>query len=222
MPRRAAIDVSQRAGDALTRSSASYADAGANGESSSSGRCPQRLAVVAPGDGDLPPRQRLARVPLALAVMHHPARGVVRGQRLRPAVPPARACRHRRRRCSIPAWSCPWPTRRSARRPWSIARRPRPGARRPHRPELEDALPLRLGVGLGAAGRVGEPPHACWRTSARPVHRRCGCRSRERRRRSAGWPPAECAPRRRTGPTSHRGRPSPRRAGTPRPTRADR
>jgi hypothetical protein len=92
---------------------------------------PYRGAVASPQARQRPARQRLAGVPLALAVMQHPAGGE--------ALPAGGGSAHRRARaCAGPSGggvplgavhSRRW-TRRSARRPWSGARRPWPAARR--------------------------------------------------------------------------------------------
>ena len=64
---------------------------------------PERHAVGAPLERDVPARQRLARVPLALAAVHDPARGVRRAQPLGELVGELALLAGRRRRCSTAA-----------------------------------------------------------------------------------------------------------------------
>ena len=113
------------------RASSTVAGPGLDGSASRSRSSPQRLAVAAPDDADLPARQRFARVPLALAVLDQAAGGepVVRAARARSSARVALG-RRRRRRCSTRRLPCRRSTRTSARRPSSAGRRRPRAARR--------------------------------------------------------------------------------------------
>ena len=96
---------------------------------------------------DLPARQRLSRIPLALAAVHQPPAAPTPSSAGRPARRPARACPARRRRWSIAGRPGRRSRRRWARRPWSGATSPAASRSSTRAPSAQMAAPCRLGVG---------------------------------------------------------------------------
>ena len=82
--------VTRRASASVLRRAAGSAAASSHGSANSSGSLPERDAVGAPLERDVPARQRLAGVPLALAAVHDAARGVRRAEPLGEVVASAR------------------------------------------------------------------------------------------------------------------------------------
>ena len=194
------------------------------------GLAPDRLAVAAEVAGERPARQRLARVPLPLAVVEHAARREARAQPAQQPIGQPRACPARARRCS---------TRRASRSsidtnvgsPPIVSRTSsRSRSRSTCRPERLDRRPLILAVRLGDARRLvdardahleGELLADVIRRRPRPptsTNREIGAAvagSGRAGERDVPLPRQQAAGRRRA-------RSSPRRAGRPRSRRADR